>query len=106
MPDQVRLDSLSFCLWNNSFLNPSDRFPSLEFDLDLIGTDGLHQVEEYMPIDSITGKIEWLVNLNETSCHLNEVDKIFNKDQINKGSEQIKIFQRDLLYLFLKFTFD
>jgi len=69
VPDHIWLNSLSLSFRNNSFFEPSDRFPTFELDINLIGTDSFHKVEVNMSIDSITSEVERLVDLDEAARH-------------------------------------
>lgn len=70
MPDHIGLNSLSLSLRYYSLFNPSDRLPALELNLNFIGCNGFHKIEEDMAVDSITSKVERLINLDEAGCHL------------------------------------
>lgn len=65
MPDEVGLDILLFVFGDDSFLNPSDCFPALEFDDNLVGVDGFNEVEEDVSLDGVAGEVEGLIDLDE-----------------------------------------
>ncbi len=69
MPDEMCLNVRLLSFRNDSLLQPSDRLPSLEFDLDLIGTDRLHQVKKDMTVDGVACEVERFVDLDETAGH-------------------------------------
>lgn len=70
MPNHVGLNSFPLGLRDDSFLDPSDWLPALELDHDFVGADWLHEIEEHVAIDSIPRKVEWFVDLDETTRHI------------------------------------
>jgi hypothetical protein len=56
-------------LGNDSFLEPSHRFPTLEFHKDLIGVDVFEEIEEYVTLDGVACKVEGFISLYERESH-------------------------------------
>ena len=84
MPNQISMNIASFCFRYYSFFKPSYRFPSFEFDHDLISIDVFIKIQENMPMNCITSKIERFVNLNEAVAHICTWLKSKRKVKLNK----------------------
>jgi hypothetical protein len=69
VPDEVALDVLLLLLGHHTLLDPPHCLPALELHQDLVGVDGLDQVEEDVPLDCVAREVEWLVDLDEGGGH-------------------------------------
>ena len=83
MPNHIGLDSISFGLGHYSLLEPSNRLPAFELDLNLASIDRFQKVEKNVAIDSIACKVEGLVNLDEYTGHWGQVDQKSYNCKIN-----------------------
>lgn len=68
--NEVRGDADPFLFRNNPLLKPLYRFPTLEFDENLIGIDILEEIEEDTAVDSIACDVERLVYLDKDVGHV------------------------------------
>jgi hypothetical protein len=72
VPNHMGLYSFPFCFRNNSFFQPSYRFPTFELDHDFVGIDAFHEIQEDMAMYSISCEIEGLIDLYEAIGHTSE----------------------------------
>ena len=69
MPDHMRMHILPLMFKQSPFLNPPGTFPSLKFNHNLVSIDRFSQIEIDMTWDSISCKVEWFIELNESWWH-------------------------------------
>jgi len=73
VPDHIILYGLLLVLEEDPFLNPPDWLPPLELDEDLVGIDGLDEVEEDVSLDGVSCEVEGLINLDECAWHIKDI---------------------------------
>lgn len=69
MPNEVILYVLPLLLVEHPLLDPPHTLPPLELELDLSSADGLGEVEEDLPLDSVACEVEGLIDLDEYARH-------------------------------------
>jgi hypothetical protein len=67
MPDEVGLNVLSFIFHQHSLLDPASGLPAFEFESDLVGINGLDEVEVNMALYCVACEIEGFINLDEST---------------------------------------
>lgn len=67
--DEVGSNGGSLLFWDDPLLEPSDGFPALELDHDLIGVDVLIEVEEDTAVYCVSCDVEGFVDLDEHVGH-------------------------------------
>lgn len=69
VPDKVILYVLPLCFQEDSFFDPPHWLPPFELYNDLVGVDGLYQIEEDVSLDGVACEVERLINLDESAWH-------------------------------------
>lgn len=62
VPDKVILYVLPLCFQEDSFFDPPHWLPPFELYNDLVGVDGLYQIEEDVSLDGVACEVERLIN--------------------------------------------
>ena len=65
MPDEIGLKILSFMLHENSFLDPSDHFPSFELDSNVASIYRFTKPQIDMTGNGVTCEVKGLVELDK-----------------------------------------